>query len=150
MRAWSAGCANTSSTSRSRSAPSECLALVGPSGAGKSTVLRSIAGLHRPDRGRVRLGDAVWFDESTGTDLAPERRDCGYLFQDYALFPHLNAWRNVAFGLSRLPRSQRRARAVDLLGRFGAAELAEAPPGGCPAASASGSRWRGRSRASRG
>ncbi len=107
---------------------SECLALVGPSGAGKSTVLRSIAGLHRPDRGRVRLGDAVWFDESTGTDLAPERRDCGYLFQDYALFPHLNAWRNVAFGLSRLPRSQRRARAVDLLGRFGAAELAEAPP----------------------
>ena len=106
----------------------DCLALVGPSGAGKSTVLRSIAGLHRPDRGRVGLGDTVWFDRQIGVDLAPERRDCGYLFQDYALFPHLNAWRNVAFGLDRLPRSQRRARAVELLGRFGAAELADASP----------------------
>ena len=106
----------------------DCLALVGPSGAGKSTVLRSIAGLHRPDRGRVGLGDTVWFDRQIGVDLPPERRDCGYLFQDYALFPHLNAWRNVAFGLDRLPRSQRRARAVELLERFGAAELADASP----------------------
>jgi len=106
----------------------ECLALVGPSGAGKSTALRSIAGLHRPGRGRVALGGEAWLDREAGIDLAPERRDCGYLFQDYALFPHLSAWRNVAFGLRDLPRGRRRARAVELLDRFGAAPLADAPP----------------------
>ena len=105
-----------------------CLALVGPSGAGKSTVLRTIAGLHRPDRGRVAYGDSAWFDLDLGVDLAPERRGCGYLFQDYALFPHLSAWRNVAFGLRGLPRARRRERAVQLLADFGASALADAPP----------------------
>ena len=103
------------------------LALVGPSGAGKSTVLRMIAGLQRPDRGSVALGDARWLDTDDGVDLPPERRDCGYLFQQYALFPHLNAWRNVAFGLTEVPRSMRRARAVELLRQFGAEQLADAP-----------------------
>jgi molybdate transport system ATP-binding protein len=103
------------------------LALVGPSGAGKSTVLRAIAGLHRPDRGQVVLGERRWLDVDAGIDLPPERRDCGYLFQQYALFPHLNAWRNVAFGLTEVTRSERRARAVDHLRRFGAEELADAP-----------------------
>ena len=107
--------------------PGASLALVGPSGAGKSTVLRTIAGLHRPDRGVVSLGDQRWLDLDAGIDLAPERRDCGYLFQQYALFPHLNAWRNVAFGLTGVHRSERRARAVEQLGRFGAAALADAP-----------------------
>ena len=105
-----------------------CLALVGPSGAGKSTVLRAIAGLHRPDRGRVGYGDSAWFDADHGVDLAPERRGCGYLFQDYALFPHLSAWRNVAFGLRELPRARRRDRAVQLLADFGVAPLADSPP----------------------
>ncbi len=106
--------------------PGTSLALVGPSGAGKSTVLRSIAGLHRPDRGRVTLGERSWFDPDAGIDLPPERRDCGYLFQHYALFPHLNAWRNVAFGLTGIPRAERRARAVEQLRRFGAEALADA------------------------
>jgi molybdate transport system ATP-binding protein len=108
--------------------PGTCLALVGPSGAGKSTALRVIAGLHRPDSGSVALGERPWLDRERGVDLPPERRDCGYLFQHYALFPHLNAWRNVAFGLKEVPRRERRERATEALSRFGAAALADAPP----------------------
>ncbi len=106
----------------------QCVALVGPSGAGKSTVLRTIAGLRRPDRGRVTLGDEVWLDAGAEIDLPPERRSCGFLFQDYALFPHLSAWRNVAFGLTGLPRPQRRTRALEALAGLGLEGLAEAPP----------------------
>ena len=106
----------------------ECLALVGPSGAGKSTALRAIAGLQTPDRGRISLGGTVWHDTETGVDLAPERRCCGYVFQEYALFPHLTAWQNVAFGLDRLPRRARRSAAVEQLSRFGAEPLADTPP----------------------
>jgi molybdate transport system ATP-binding protein len=106
----------------------ECLALVGPSGAGKSTVLRAVAGLLVPDRGRIALNGEVWFDRDSGIDLPPERRRCGYLFQDYALFPHLSAWRNVAFGLGDAPRSERHERATRSLAAFGLAELADASP----------------------
>ena len=108
--------------------PGDCVALVGPSGAGKSTVLRAIAGLHRPDAGRVALGDETWFDGDDGIDLPPERRRCGFVFQEYALFPHLSAWRNVAFGLDSIPRDQRRERAVAALDALGASAVAEAPP----------------------
>jgi molybdate transport system ATP-binding protein len=107
--------------------PGHCLAVVGPSGAGKSTILRAVAGLHRPERGRVALGSQTWFDGEAGVDLEPERRRCGYLFQDYALFPHLDAWHNVAFPLTSVPRRERRQRAVELLTRFGVGALAEAP-----------------------
>jgi molybdate transport system ATP-binding protein len=105
----------------------ECVALVGPSGAGKTSVLRAVAGLLRPERGVVRCGDAVWLDTQVRVDLPPERRDCGYLFQEYALFPHLSAWRNVAYGL-RGPRGERRARALELLERFGLHPRADARP----------------------
>ena len=108
--------------------PGTCLALVGPSGAGKSTTLRAIAGLHRPDRGRVRLGSSNWFDSEAGVDLPPERRGCGYLFQEYALFPHLSAWRNVAFGLPGHARAERRRLALESLESFGVGGLAEAAP----------------------
>jgi molybdate transport system ATP-binding protein len=74
----------------------ETVAIVGPSGAGKTTLLRALAGLARPDRGRISLGDEVWFDERT--NLPPEERDVGFVFQDYALFPHLSVRSNVAFG----------------------------------------------------
>ena len=105
-----------------------CLALAGPSGAGKTSVLRAIAGLRRPDAGRVTCGDAVWLDTAAGIDLPPERRRVGYVFQEHALFAHLSAWRNVAFGLRALPRAQRRARAMELLERFGVDHLADARP----------------------
>jgi molybdate transport system ATP-binding protein len=98
----------------------ETLALVGPSGAGKSSVLRAIAGLLRPDQGRVALGRGAWLDTAAGIDLPPERRSVGLVFQDYALFPHLDVRRNVAFG--------GRERVDELLERFRIGHLAGARP----------------------
>jgi molybdate transport system ATP-binding protein len=103
----------------------ECLAVAGPSGAGKTSVLRVAAGLLRPEHGAVEAGGELWLDTQRGIDLPPERRRCGYLFQEYALFPHLSAWQNVAYPL-RGP--DRRARALALLDRFGMVGLADARP----------------------
>jgi molybdate transport system ATP-binding protein len=103
----------------------ECLALAGPSGAGKTTVLQTVAGLFRPERGLVSSGADVWLDTARGVELRPEQRRCGYVFQDYALFGHLSAWRNVAYGLSG---GSRRARALALLERFGLSSRADARP----------------------
>jgi molybdate transport system ATP-binding protein len=78
----------------------ELVALVGPSGAGKTTVLRAIAGLHRPDAGRIACAGEVWFaddGDAAAVDLPPERRSVGYVPQHHALFPHLTVERNVAF-----------------------------------------------------
>ncbi len=105
-----------------------CLALAGPSGAGKTTVLRACAGLVRPAAGRVRCDDETWLDTAAGIDLPPERRSCGYVFQDYALFPHMTAWQNVAYGMRAAGRRERRRRAEELLARFGAERLAAARP----------------------
>jgi molybdate transport system ATP-binding protein len=105
--------------------PGACLALAGPSGAGKTSVLRVVAGLVRPERGRVVCGDEVWLDVTAGVDVAPERRRVGYVFQEYALFPHLRVWQNVAYPLRG---DGRRARALELLERFGIAGLADERP----------------------
>ena len=99
----------------------ETLALVGPSGAGKSSVLRAIAGLLRPERGRVALGGGGLARHRGGVDLPPERRSVGLVFQEYALFPHLDVRRNVAFG--------GRERVDELLERFRISHLAGARPG---------------------
>jgi molybdenum ABC transporter ATP-binding protein len=107
----------------------ECLALAGPSGAGKTSLLRVAAGLLRPEHGRVEAAGATWLDTARGIDLPAERRRCGYVFQHYALFPHLSAWQNVAYPLRELPRRERRGRALALLDRFGLADRAEARPG---------------------
>jgi ABC-type sulfate/molybdate transport systems ATPase subunit len=98
----------------------ETVAIVGPSGAGKSTVLRAIAGLLRPESGRVALDDDIWFDSRTGVDRAPEDRSVGMVFQQYALFPHLSVQKNVEFG--------GKERSAELLERFGIAHLARARP----------------------
>ncbi|MCB0827379.1 MAG: ABC transporter ATP-binding protein [Solirubrobacterales bacterium] len=110
--------------------PGQRLAVVGPSGAGKTTLLRLIAGLARPDRGRIAIGSRPVFDRGLGIDLPPEHRRCGYLPQDYALFPEMSAWRNVAYGLRVGGRTTRRARAAEILARFGAERLADVRPGG--------------------
>jgi molybdate transport system ATP-binding protein len=111
-----------------RAVPGVPLALVGRSGSGKTTMLRAIAGLLSPREGRVELAGAIWLDTQRRIDLAPERRGCGFLFQDYALFPRMNACRNVAYGI-RGTRRERRGRALATLDRFGVAGLAEARPG---------------------
>ena len=97
---------------------SETVALVGPSGAGKTTILRAIAGLARPSRGTIDCDGARWFGD--GTNLRPEQRSVGFVFQEYALFPHLSVERNVAFG--------GRERTAELLERFHIANLAKARP----------------------
>lgn len=94
--------------------------LVGPSGAGKTSLLRTIAGLERPNRGRIMLDGQPWFDARAGIDLPPERRRVGLLPQDYALFPHLSVAGNVRF-------AARRER-PDLLERLSITELAHARP----------------------
>jgi molybdate transport system ATP-binding protein len=96
------------------------LALVGPSGAGKTSVLRAIAGLLRPERGRVQLSGDVWLDTEAGIDVAPERRSVGFVFQDYALFPHLTVRQNVAFAGGR--------QVDELLERLHVSSLAGARP----------------------
>ena len=106
----------------------DCLAVAGPSGAGKTSLLRLLAGLAKPRSGRVECGGQTWLDTRSGVWLAPERRGCGFVFQDYALFPHLTAWENVAYGLRAVPRRARRGRALELLERFGAEGIAHSRP----------------------
>lgn len=110
--------------------PGRPVALVGRSGAGKTTLLRVVAGLTRPDAGRVVCDDAVWLDTAGRIALAPEARRCALLHQEDTLFPHLCAWRNVAYGLRGTPRSSRRAAAVAFLDELGVAGLADVRPDG--------------------
>ncbi len=96
-------------------APGEILALVGPSGSGKSTILRCIAGLRRTASGRIAVDGSTWFDADSGVDLPAHRRRAGFVFQTYALFPHMPALDNVAAALGHLPARGRAARARQLL-----------------------------------
>lgn len=91
--------------------PHEILALLGPSGCGKSMTLKCIAGVERPDRGRIALDGHVLFDSSLGIDLPPQQRRVGYLFQSYALFPHMSVWQNVMAGAVGATRTEREYRA---------------------------------------
>ncbi|MFZ5584357.1 MAG: ABC transporter ATP-binding protein [Thermodesulfobacteriota bacterium] len=95
--------------------PGQTLALVGPSGSGKTTILRSLAGLHRPAEAWVACGGRVWTDSQRGLCLPPRRRAVGMVFQSYALFPHLSAQANLMAAMDHLPRSRRAARARELL-----------------------------------
>jgi iron(III) transport system ATP-binding protein len=95
----------------------QCTVLLGPSGCGKTTVLRSIAGLVTPDAGRIVLGGDVAFDAATRTDVAPEKRRLGMVFQSYALWPHLTVAENIAYPLaaSALSRAEIRTKAESML-----------------------------------
>ncbi|HVY84440.1 MAG TPA: ABC transporter ATP-binding protein [Caulobacterales bacterium] len=102
------------------------LALLGPSGSGKSTILRLIAGLESVDAGEIRFGDEIVSTRSF--TQPPEARRVGMVFQDYALFPHLNAAANVGFGLDRLNRADREREALRWLGAVGLGRRANAYP----------------------
>jgi molybdate transport system ATP-binding protein len=103
-------------------------ALFGPSGAGKTLTLQCLAGLVRPDAGRIVLGDDVLFDAAAGIDVAPQRRRVGYVFQGYALFPHLTVRGNGGFGLRGRARAGRRRREEEVLARLGLEPYAERYP----------------------
>jgi molybdate transport system ATP-binding protein len=89
--------------------------LFGPSGAGKTTLLDCVAGLARPDSGRIAVGDRVLFDAGQRTDLPAAKRRLGYVFQSLALFPHLTVEQNVQYGLAHLPQAEQSAKAAAIL-----------------------------------
>jgi len=107
--------------------------LFGPSGSGKTVTLKAMAGLLRPSGGRIELDGRMLFDSRSGVDLPPRKRSLGYLFQDYALFPHLSVQANVGFGLNpgwpgTLAGPQREA-VAEMLEAFGIGHLAQERPG---------------------
>ncbi len=101
------------------SAGNETLALLGASGAGKTMTLKCLAGVERPDRGRIVVDGQTWFDSEKHVYVPPQERGVGLLFQDYALFPNMTVKQNLLCGLRReTPRSEREAEAEKLLERF--------------------------------
>jgi molybdate transport system ATP-binding protein len=102
--------------------------LFGPSGAGKTSLLRCLAGLERPQSGHIQAGDELWFHADRSLCLSPQQRGVGYLFQEYALFPHLTVAGNIGYGLHRLPPAARRAKTDELLARFDLTGLADRRP----------------------
>ncbi|MFN7065954.1 MAG: sulfate/molybdate ABC transporter ATP-binding protein [Aquificaceae bacterium] len=89
----------------------EFVVLLGPSGSGKTTLLRTIAGLERPQEGYVEVNGLVWLDSKKGIDLPPQKREVGFVFQDYALFPNMSLLENVMYGMRR----KNKEKAVELL-----------------------------------
>src|SRR5690554_3701977 len=94
------------------------IALLGASGSGKTTLLKALLGIHRPERGRICLGESVVFDSSKRINWGPEYRQIGYVPQSYGLFPHMNVWQNIAFALEskagRMKRSEIKQASLNL------------------------------------
>jgi molybdate transport system ATP-binding protein len=95
--------------------PGQVLALFGPSGSGKTTVLRTIAGLYTPGQARVTMDGDTWVDTGAAVNVPAHARRVGFVFQEYALFPHLSVMGNVMAALGHRPRGERRQRALELL-----------------------------------
>ena len=106
----------------------QVLALLGASGCGKSVTLKCIAGILRPDSGRIVVNDRVLFDSEKHIDLPPQKRRVGYLFQQYALFPNMTAAQNIAAGAHHLPRAERRETVERIVKRFHLEGLEERYP----------------------
>ncbi len=93
----------------------EILAILGPSGSGKTMTLQCLAGLLKPDEGHIELNGKVLFDSETGINLSPQKRNIGFVFQNYALFPHLTVADNIAYGIRNLPPADIKTRLTRLL-----------------------------------
>ena len=106
------------------------VALLGPSGCGKTTLLRSLAGLERPEGGRIEIGGRTVFDAGSGVWVPPEGRGIGFVFQSYALWPHRTVFENVAFGLRlrNVAKDEIERRVMTTLGKLGLAHLRERYP----------------------
>jgi iron(III) transport system ATP-binding protein len=109
-------------------AAGETLALVGPSGSGKSTILRAIAGIYTPSTGRIDAGGETWLDTAAGVRRPARERSVGFVFQSYALFPHLSALDNVIQAMGHVPAADRRERALRLLERTNLGGLEDRRP----------------------
>ena len=94
------------------------MALFGPSGCGKTTLLRSLAGLIHPDDGQIEFAGNTWFSSDQKIALSPQQRDIGFLFQEYALFPHLNVVDNIGFGIQSLSHVERQQRLKEMFKMF--------------------------------
>ena len=92
--------------------------LTGPSGAGKTSLLRMIAGIIAPDDGVIELGRTVYFDSERRINMQIQQRNVGFVFQDYALFPHMTATQNIAFGVRASASADRRVKAEEMLSLF--------------------------------
>ena len=92
--------------------------LFGPSGAGKTLTLHTIAGLVEPDSGMVRVNGVVYFDKKEGVNLPIHRRRVGYVFQEPSLFPHMNVFENIAYGISGLSSEERTRRVKHMIGKM--------------------------------
>jgi len=84
----------------------EIIGVLGASGSGKSMLLNSVAGLIKPDKGKIVLDDVTFFDSVNKINIPPRDRKIGYLFQNYAMFPHLTVAENIAFGLGKIPKNR--------------------------------------------
>jgi molybdate transport system ATP-binding protein len=102
--------------------------LFGASGSGKTTILRCVAGLARPDEGRIAIGDRTLFDTAAEVEVPVAHRRLGYVFQQLALFPHLTVADNIGYGLAALPRAERRTRVAEAAESFRIANLLDRRP----------------------
>ena len=89
----------------------EFVVLLGPSGSGKTTLLRIVAGLEKPEDGYIEVMGEVWYDSKRGINLPPQKRDVGFVFQDYALFPNMNLLENITYGMKKRDKEK----AIELL-----------------------------------